>query len=126
MGLRGLPRWNEVVFFGVIVFWIVVLVGKKVNSSGGKGFITELRDTLLQLMGNVKKSVAERTCHQRQYDRRVNKRQIQTQESEIDTDKIVDTDLVITQSSGTESEVQDDSNRSGNDTNVDDADISAI
>ncbi|GJT09174.1 hypothetical protein Tco_0843636 [Tanacetum coccineum] len=37
-------------------------------------------------MGNVKKSVAKRTRHQRQYDRRVNKRQIQTQESKINTD----------------------------------------
>ncbi|GJZ17881.1 hypothetical protein Tco_0554004 [Tanacetum coccineum] len=35
--------------------------------------------------GNVKKFVAERTRHQRQYDRRVNKRQMQTQESKIDT-----------------------------------------
>ncbi|GKD56306.1 hypothetical protein Tco_1289693 [Tanacetum coccineum] len=32
------------------------------------------------------KSVAERTRHQRQYDRRLNKRQMQTQESKIDTD----------------------------------------
>ncbi|GKG31742.1 hypothetical protein Tco_0426692, partial [Tanacetum coccineum] len=37
-------------------------------------------------MGNVKKSVAERTRHQRQYERRVNKRQMQMQESKIDTD----------------------------------------
>ncbi|GKC11531.1 hypothetical protein Tco_1008313 [Tanacetum coccineum] len=44
------------------------------------------RDTLLQHMGNVKKSVAERTHHQRQYDRKVNKRQMQTQESKIDMD----------------------------------------
>nr|GFA13471.1 hypothetical protein [Tanacetum cinerariifolium] len=35
-------------------------------------------------MGYVKKSVAERTRHQRQYDRRVNKRQMQTQVSKID------------------------------------------
>ncbi|GJS70207.1 hypothetical protein Tco_0703048 [Tanacetum coccineum] len=46
--------------------------------------VKHFRDTLLQHMGNVKKSVAERT-----------------------------------QSSGTESEVQDDNNRSGNDTNDD-------
>ncbi|GKD69669.1 hypothetical protein Tco_1323759 [Tanacetum coccineum] len=46
-------------------------------------------------MGNVKKSVAERTRHQRQYDRRVNKRQMQTQESKIDMGKAVDADLVI-------------------------------
>nr|GEU64579.1 hypothetical protein [Tanacetum cinerariifolium] len=64
-------------------------------------------DKLLQYMGNVKKSIAERTRHQRQYDRRVNKRHIQTQESKIDTGKAVDTGLLVTESSGTESEVQD-------------------
>ncbi|GJV52722.1 hypothetical protein Tco_1448463 [Tanacetum coccineum] len=77
-------------------------------------------------MGNVKKSVAERTRHQRQYDRRVNKRQLQTQESNIDTGKVVDADLVVTESSGTESEVQDDNSRSRNDTDADDADIRPI
>ncbi|GJT78494.1 hypothetical protein Tco_1045219 [Tanacetum coccineum] len=46
--------------------------------------VKHFRDTLLQHMGNVKKFVAERTCHQRQYDRRVNKRQMQTQESKVD------------------------------------------
>ncbi|GKF52356.1 hypothetical protein Tco_0159266 [Tanacetum coccineum] len=59
-------------------------------------------------MGYVKKSVAERTHHQRQYDRRVNKRQMQTQESKIDKGKAVVADLVVTESSGTELEVQDD------------------
>ncbi|GJR29880.1 hypothetical protein Tco_1106112 [Tanacetum coccineum] len=34
--------------------------------------VKHFRDTLLQHMGNVKKSVAERTHHQRQYDRRRN------------------------------------------------------
>ncbi|GJV19882.1 hypothetical protein Tco_1368902 [Tanacetum coccineum] len=53
--------------------------------------VKHFKDTLLQHMGNVKKSVAERT-----------------------------------QSSGTESEVQDDSSRSGNDTDADDADIRPI
>ncbi|GJR38287.1 hypothetical protein Tco_1213971 [Tanacetum coccineum] len=56
-------------------------------------------------MGNVKKSVAERTHHQRQYDRRMNKRQIQTQESKTDTGKALDAELVVTESSRTESEV---------------------
>ncbi|GKC05178.1 hypothetical protein Tco_0996788 [Tanacetum coccineum] len=88
--------------------------------------VKHFRDTLLQHMGNVKKSVAERTRHQRQYDRRVNKRQMQTQESKIDTGKAVDADLVVTESSGTESEVQDDNSRSGNDTDADDADIRPI
>ncbi|GJW00132.1 hypothetical protein Tco_1555383 [Tanacetum coccineum] len=52
------------------------------------------------------------------YNRRVNKRQMQTQENNIDTGKAVDVDLVVIESSGTESEVQDDSSRSGNDTDV--------
>nr|GEU74415.1 hypothetical protein [Tanacetum cinerariifolium] len=62
----------------------------------------------------------------KQYDRRVNKRQMQTQESKIDMSKVVDADLVVTESSRTESEVQDDSSMSGNDTDVDDADIRPI
>ncbi|GJT66586.1 hypothetical protein Tco_1018066 [Tanacetum coccineum] len=77
-------------------------------------------------MSNVKKSVAERTRHQRQYDRRVNKRQLQMQENKIDTGKAVDDALVVTKRSGTESEVQDDNSRSGNDTDADDADIRPI
>nr|GEU71299.1 hypothetical protein [Tanacetum cinerariifolium] len=47
--------------------------------------VKHFRDTLLQHMGNVKKSVFERARHQRQYDRRVNKRLMQTQERN-DTD----------------------------------------
>ncbi|GKB73331.1 hypothetical protein Tco_0934743 [Tanacetum coccineum] len=77
-------------------------------------------------MGNVKKSIAKRTRHQRQYDRRVNKRQMQTQERKIDTGKAVDANLVVTESGGTKSEVQDDSSKSGNDTDADDADIRPI
>ncbi|GJZ65697.1 hypothetical protein Tco_0622393 [Tanacetum coccineum] len=77
-------------------------------------------------MDNVKKFAAERTCHQRQYDRKVNKRQMQTQESKIDTGKAVDDDLVVTESSGIESKVQDDNSRSGNDTDADDVDIRPI
>nr|GEU63658.1 retrovirus-related Pol polyprotein from transposon TNT 1-94 [Tanacetum cinerariifolium] len=61
-----------------------------------------------------------------QYDRRVNKRLMQTQESKIDMGKAVNDDLVVTKSSGTESEVQDDNNRSRNDTDADDADIRPI
>ncbi|GJS37679.1 hypothetical protein Tco_0536061 [Tanacetum coccineum] len=68
------------------------------------------KDTF-QHLGNVKKSVAERTRHQRQYERRVNKRQMQTQESKIDTGKALDADLVDTESIRTDSTVQDDRNR---------------
>ncbi|GJU29770.1 hypothetical protein Tco_1173359 [Tanacetum coccineum] len=77
-------------------------------------------------MGNVKKCVAERTRHKRLYDRRVNKRKMQTQESKVDMGKALDADLVVIESSRTESEVQDTSSRSGNDTNADDADIRPI
>ncbi|GJX22702.1 hypothetical protein Tco_0227147 [Tanacetum coccineum] len=78
--------------------------------------LKHFRDTLLQHLGNVKKSVAERTHHQRQYERMVNKRQMQTQESKIDTGKALVNSLVVMESNGTESEVQDDSSMSGNDT----------
>nr|GEU83607.1 hypothetical protein [Tanacetum cinerariifolium] len=88
--------------------------------------VKHFRDTLLQHIGNVKKSVAERTRHKRQYDIRVNKSQMQTQKSKIDTGKAVDVDLVVTKSSGTESEVQDDNSRSGNETDTDDVDIRPI
>ncbi|GKB92120.1 hypothetical protein Tco_0964392 [Tanacetum coccineum] len=88
--------------------------------------VKHFKDTLLQHMGNVKKSVAERTRHQRQYDRRVNKRQMQTQESKIDTGKAVDDDLVVIENSGTELEVQDDNSRPGNDIDADDADFRPI
>ncbi|GJS43557.1 hypothetical protein Tco_0568600 [Tanacetum coccineum] len=61
-----------------------------------------------------------------EYDIRVNKRQMQMQESKIDTGKAVDDDLVVIESSGTESEVQDDNSRPGNDIDADDADIRPI
>nr|GEZ64735.1 hypothetical protein [Tanacetum cinerariifolium] len=48
------------------------------------------------------------------------------QESKIDMGKALDAGLVVTKSSGTESEVQDESSKSGNDTDVDDTDIRPI
>ncbi|GJR94852.1 hypothetical protein Tco_0267026, partial [Tanacetum coccineum] len=88
--------------------------------------VKQFRETLLQHMSNVKKSVVERTHHQRQYDRRVNKRQMQKQENKVDLGKALDADLVVTESSSTKSEVQDTSSRSGTDTNNDDAEIKPI
>ncbi|GJU49150.1 hypothetical protein Tco_1218705 [Tanacetum coccineum] len=88
--------------------------------------VKHFRYTLLQHMSNVKKSVAERTRHQRQHDRMVKKRQMQTQVRKIDTGKVVDNGLVVMKSNGTESEVQDESSRSRNDTDADDADIKPI
>nr|GEU79164.1 TATA-binding protein-associated factor BTAF1 [Tanacetum cinerariifolium] len=109
------------------------LFGQDANNFTNKYFteytgikVKQFRDTLLQHMSNVNKSVAKRTRHQRQYDRRVNKRQMQTQESKIDMGKGIDAHSVVTESSGIESEVQDDNNRSGNDTDANDADIRPI
>nr|GEV22827.1 actin-binding, cofilin/tropomyosin type [Tanacetum cinerariifolium] len=66
--------------------------------------VKQFKETLLEHMGNVKKLVAERTRHQRQYERRVNKRQMRMQESKVDTGKALDADLVVTKSSRTESQ----------------------
>nr|GEW96104.1 hypothetical protein [Tanacetum cinerariifolium] len=73
-------------------------------------------------MGNVKKSVAKRAHHQRQYERRVNNRQMQTQESKIDSgsaldvvlSQALDADLVVIESNETESRMHDTSCSSGN------------
>nr|GEU68807.1 hypothetical protein [Tanacetum cinerariifolium] len=77
-------------------------------------------------MSNVKKPVAERTRHKKQYDRRVNKRHMQMQESKVDAGKALDADLVVIESIRRDSIVQDKSNRSGYDTYADDGDIRPI
>ncbi|GJR86264.1 hypothetical protein Tco_0210275 [Tanacetum coccineum] len=43
--------------------------------------VKQFRETLLLHMANVKKSVAERTHHKRQYDRRMKERQMQSREN---------------------------------------------
>ncbi|GJZ97322.1 hypothetical protein Tco_0669775 [Tanacetum coccineum] len=77
-------------------------------------------------MESVKKSIDKRALHKREYDIRVNERQIQTTEGKVDTGKALDASLVNTESSGTESKEHDTSNRSGNDAHADDADIRPI
>ncbi|GKA06649.1 hypothetical protein Tco_0685873 [Tanacetum coccineum] len=88
--------------------------------------VKQFRKTLLQYTSNVKKSVAERTRHKRLYDRRVNKRQLQKQESKVDLGKALDAGLVVTKCSGTKLEVQDTSSRTGDDADADNADIKPI
>ncbi|GKF52097.1 hypothetical protein Tco_0148564, partial [Tanacetum coccineum] len=51
---------------------------------------------------------------------------MQKQESKVDLGKALDVGLVITESSGTESEKHDTSSRSGNNVEVDDADIRLV
>ncbi|GKD01050.1 hypothetical protein Tco_1171324, partial [Tanacetum coccineum] len=48
------------------------------------------------------------------------------QESKVDAGKVLDADLVVTESNGTESKMQDESSRSGNDTDANDVDIKLI
>nr|GEW08902.1 hypothetical protein [Tanacetum cinerariifolium] len=55
-------------------------------------------------MGNVKKFVAERTRHKRQYDNRINERQMQSKEGKVDSSKTLDASLVVTECSAIESE----------------------
>ncbi|GJY14271.1 hypothetical protein Tco_0383580 [Tanacetum coccineum] len=85
--------------------------------------VKQFKDTLLQHIGNV---VTEKTRHQRQYDRRVNKRQMWTHESKVNTGKELDVDLVDTESIRTDSTMQDESSKSGNDTDADDTNIRPI
>ncbi|GJZ90748.1 hypothetical protein Tco_0662675 [Tanacetum coccineum] len=68
----------------------------------------------------------ERAHHKREYDSRVNERQMQTTEGKVDTSKALNANLVDTESSGTESGEQDTSSRSGNDVHDDDAYIRPI
>ncbi|GJT15998.1 hypothetical protein Tco_0874704 [Tanacetum coccineum] len=85
--------------------------------------IPEFRDTLIQHMEYVKKSIDERAKHKEEYNSWVNERQMQTTEDKVDSSKALDASLVDTESSGTTLKEQDTSSRSGNDAHADDADI---
>ncbi|GKA54240.1 hypothetical protein Tco_0753189 [Tanacetum coccineum] len=74
-------------------------------------------------MESIKKSIDERAQHKREYDNRMNERQMLSKEGKVDLSKALDADLVVTERSGTESENHDTSSRSGNDTHAEDADI---
>ncbi|GJZ15027.1 hypothetical protein Tco_0550704 [Tanacetum coccineum] len=88
--------------------------------------ILEFRETLVQFIEYVKKSIDERILHKREHDSRVNERQTQTTMEKVDTSKELDASSIIIKSNGTESQEQDTSSRSGNDAHVDDADIRPI
>ncbi|GJV71930.1 putative ribonuclease H-like domain-containing protein [Tanacetum coccineum] len=89
--------------------------------------VKQFRETLLLHMANVKKSVAERTHHKRQYDRRMKERQIQSRESKVVSSKALDASLVVTECSGTKSDEHITSSSSGTYiTHVVDADIRPV
>nr|GEV11164.1 hypothetical protein [Tanacetum cinerariifolium] len=72
------------------------------------------------------KSIDKRALHKREYDTRVNERQMLKTKEKVDTSKALDASLVDTKSSGTESKEHDTSTKSGNDAQADDADIRPI
>nr|GEU40352.1 hypothetical protein [Tanacetum cinerariifolium] len=77
-------------------------------------------------MKYVKKSIDKRALHKRDYNSRVNERQIQATEEKVDTGIALDASLVGTESSRTESKEQNTSSRLGNDAHVNDAHIRPI
>nr|GEX59828.1 hypothetical protein [Tanacetum cinerariifolium] len=74
----------------------------------------------------IERSVDERALHKREYDTKVNERQIQTTKGKVYTCKALDASLGNAASSRTESEKQDTSSRSRNDAHADDAYIRPI
>ncbi|GJX96203.1 hypothetical protein Tco_0352001 [Tanacetum coccineum] len=82
--------------------------------------IPEFRDTLIQHMESVKKSIDERAKHKQEYNSWVNERQMQTTEDKVDSSKALDVSLVDTESSGTALKEQDTSSRSRNDARLSD------
>ncbi|GKF71294.1 hypothetical protein Tco_0207408, partial [Tanacetum coccineum] len=77
-------------------------------------------------MEYVKNSINKRALHKREYDSRMNERQMQTTEEKVDTSKALDASLVETESNRIESEKQDTSSKLRNDIDTDDADIRPI
>ncbi|GJR00073.1 hypothetical protein Tco_0523057 [Tanacetum coccineum] len=88
--------------------------------------VQQFHVSLIQHIESVKKSIDERAHHKREYDIRVKERQMQSKKGKVDSSKALNAGLVIIESSGTESDKQDTSSRSGNDTDALDADIKLV
>ncbi|GJR99996.1 hypothetical protein Tco_0316505 [Tanacetum coccineum] len=88
--------------------------------------IQQFRDTLIQHMESVKKTIDERAQHKRENNRRVNDRVMQSKEGKVDSRTALDAGLVVTESNETESERHVSSSRSGKDTHAEDADINSV
>nr|GEW62325.1 reverse transcriptase domain-containing protein [Tanacetum cinerariifolium] len=89
--------------------------------------VKQFRETLLLHMGNVKKSVAERTCHKRRYNRRMNERKMQSRESKVVSSKALNASLVVIECSETKSDKHITSSSSGTHiTQVVDVDIRPV
>ncbi|GJR27349.1 hypothetical protein Tco_1103581 [Tanacetum coccineum] len=82
--------------------------------------IQQFRDTLIQHMKSVKKSIDERAQHKRENNRRVNDRVMQSKEGKVDSRYTLDAGLVVTESNETETERHVLSSKSGKDTHAED------
>ncbi|GJW21880.1 retrovirus-related pol polyprotein from transposon TNT 1-94 [Tanacetum coccineum] len=60
--------------------------------------VQQFHDTPIQHMESIKKSIDERELHKREYDSRVNERQMQAKEGKVDTNKALDASLLNTES----------------------------
>ncbi|GKD28735.1 hypothetical protein Tco_1239513 [Tanacetum coccineum] len=89
--------------------------------------VRKFHDTLIQHMESVKKSIDERAKHKREYDNKMNERQMQSTKGKVDSSKALDASLVVSECSGTKSDKQDTSSSSGNYiTHAADADIRLV
>nr|GEV86688.1 retrovirus-related Pol polyprotein from transposon TNT 1-94 [Tanacetum cinerariifolium] len=77
-------------------------------------------------MESVKKSIDKRALHKREYDSRVNERQMQTKTEKVYSSKALDASLVDTKGSRTKFEKHNTSISLENDVDADDADIKPI
>nr|GEW71077.1 hypothetical protein [Tanacetum cinerariifolium] len=82
--------------------------------------------TLIQYMKSLRESILERAKHKREKDRRVKDRMMQSKERKDNSSKALDVGLIVIESNETKLERHVLSNRSGNDTQTDDADINSV
>nr|GEX56092.1 hypothetical protein [Tanacetum cinerariifolium] len=70
--------------------------------------------------------MTRKALHKREYEIRVNEKQMQTTEEKVDTSKALDASLVETQCCGTKSKKEDTSSSSRNNAHIDDVDIKPV
>lgn len=81
--------------------------------------VETFQNILIQDLDSIEKTI----LHRSNYDQRVNEQKLQIQEEHVHKVDSLKASLVVMDSNGTESEVQDGNSRLGNDTNVDCAEI---
>ncbi|GJV31262.1 hypothetical protein Tco_1391662 [Tanacetum coccineum] len=88
--------------------------------------VRQFRDILIQHMESIKNSIDERARHKREYDSRVNEKQMQSKDGKVDSSKALNAALVVTENNETKSESHVSSSRSGKHTHAEDGDINSV